>query len=140
MIKLVHEVIEAVGKKKSKADKIKILKENESGALRDYIRGSMDSTITWLLPQGGPPPYTPCEPHNCPSNLLRETAKLAYFAKGSPKAGKLSGIKRETIFIGMLESIHPADALLMIDMINKTKPKGITRAIVEEAFPGLLKD
>jgi hypothetical protein len=138
-MKLVHEVIEAVSKEKSKAEKIKILKQNESGALRDYIRGSIDPTITWLLPQGAAPPYTPCEEHNYPSNLLRETKKLAYFAKGSPMAEKLSSIKRETIFIGMLESIHPADALLMIDMINKTKPKGITRAIVEEAFPGLLR-
>lgn len=140
MPKLVFEVIEEIAKKKSKADKVKFLKENDTWALKDYIRGSMDSTIQWLLPQGAPPPYTPSEEHNCPSSLFRETTKLAYFAKGSPKGNNLSNLKRENIFIGMLEAIHPQDALLMIDMINKKTPKGLTKAIVNEAFPGLLRD
>jgi hypothetical protein len=137
--KLVYEVIDLVAKQKTKDDKIKILKQNESWALKDYIRGSMDPTIQWLLPTGAPPPYQASEEHNCPSNLLRETTKLAYFAKGSPKGNNLNQIKRESMFIGLLESINPNDALLMIDMINKVKPKGLTKAIVDEAFPGLLR-
>ena len=48
--------------------------------------------------------------------------------------------KRENIFIGLIEGIHPSDAKLVIDMINKRVPKGLTREIVQEAFPGLLKD
>ena len=48
--------------------------------------------------------------------------------------------KRERIFLGMLESSHPKDAEILISMINKKPPKYITRPIVEEAFPGLLKD
>jgi len=44
------------------------------------------------------------------------------------------------MFIGLIESIHPKDAELVIAMINKQKPTGISRAVVEEAFPGLLLD
>lgn len=139
MPKLVYEVITELNKKKSKADKISILKQNETWALKDYIRGSMDPTIQWLLPQGAAPPYTACEPHNTPSSLFRETKKLAYFAKGSPRGANLNQIKRERMFISMLESIDPGDALLMIDMINKKTPDGLTKAIVDEAFPGLLR-
>ena len=66
MAKLVHEVLTEVGSRKRKTDRIQILKQNESWALKDIIRGSMDSTVEWNLP-GGDPPYTPCEDHNAPN-------------------------------------------------------------------------
>lgn len=136
-MKLVHEVLEEVSKKKSKKDKVAILKENETWALKDVIRGSMDPTVKWHLP-GGTPPYTAAEEHNCPANLHRENVKFAYIVKGG-KGEILPSFKRENIFIGMLEGVHPKDAELLVAMINKETPKGLTKAVVEEAFPGLLK-
>ena len=138
MAKLVHEVLDEVGSRKRKTDRIQILKQNESWALKDIIRGSMDSTVEWNLP-GGDPPYTPCEVHNAPTNLLRENKQFRYFVKGGP-GDKMNAPKRENIFIGLIEGVHPLDAKLVVDMINKRVPKGITREIVQEAFPGLLKD
>ena len=137
LMKLVHEVLEEVSKKKSKKDKVAILKENETWALKDVIRGSMDPTVKWHLP-GGTPPYTAAEEHNCPANLHRENVKFAYLVKGG-KGEELPAFKRENIFIGMLEGVHPKDAELLVAMINKETPKGLTKAVVEEAFPGLLK-
>lgn len=137
LMKLVHEVLEEVRKKKSKKDKVAILKENETWALKDIIRGSMDPTVKWHLP-GGTPPYTAAEEHNCPANLHRENVKFAYLVKGG-KGETLPSFKRENIFIGMLEGVHPKDAELLVAMINKETPKGLTKAVVEEAFPGLLK-
>lgn len=139
MPKLVYEVLAEVLKAKSNKEKVQILRQNESAALRDVLRGSIDKTITWLLPTGSPPPYTPCEEHNTPSSLLRENKMLTYFAKGG-KGNNLTNLKREKLFIGVLESIDPNDALLLIDVINKKVPAGVTRKIVNEAFPGLLKD
>ena len=49
-------------------------------------------------------------------------------------------VKRESIFIGILEGVHPEDAKLVISMINKEKIKGLSRPVIEEAFPNLLKD
>jgi hypothetical protein len=40
----------------------------------------------------------------------------------------------------MLEGVHPEDAKVLVNMINKKPYKSITRKVVEEAFPGLLKD
>ena len=51
-----------------------------------------------------------------------------------------SPIPRESIFIGILEGVHPEDAKLVISMINKEKIKGLSRPVIEEAFPNLLKD
>ncbi len=138
MVKYVHEVLVEVGSKRKKSEKIRVLKENESWALKDIIRGSMDSTVQWNLPEGTPP-YTACEPHNAPANLLRENTKFKYFAVGGP-GDQMLKVKRESIFLGLIEGVHPLDAELVINMINKVTPKGLTRPIVEEAFPGLLRD
>ena len=138
MIKFVHEILNEVGSKKQTKDKIQILKQNESWALKDVLRGSIDETVQWNLP-GGTPPYTPCEEHNAPTNLLRENTKFRYFVKGG-QGDQMMAVKRENIFIGLIEGIHPLDAEVVVNMINKKVPKGITREIVQEAFPGLLKD
>ena len=135
---LVYEVIELVNKQKTKADKIKVLKTYESWALKDIIRGSMDTKLAWNLPVGAPP-YTPCRPESTPGTLLRENTKFQYFVKGGPGT-KLPAVKREQMFIGIIESVHPQDALLVIDMIAKKTPTGLTRPLIKEAFPGLLRD
>ena len=133
---LVYEVIEKAGSAKKKADKINILKKNDTWALKDILRGTFDSKVVWNLPEGAPP-YKPAEAHNAPSNLLRRNTQFKYFAKGGVD---MNSIKRERMFIGLIESIHPKDAELVIAMINKQKPTGISRSVVEEAFPGLLLD
>ncbi len=137
-MKYVYEVLDQLPKHKKKAEKIQFLKNNETWALKDIIRGSMDTTVKWNLPPGQPP-YTPAPVQSHPSNLLKENRQFKYFVKGGP-GDKLPAYKRENIFIGLIEGVHPNDAQLVIAMINKEKPKGLTRAIVQEAFPGLLED
>lgn len=137
MAKFVHEVLEEVRKKRSKKEKVEVLKANESWPLKDVIRGSMDPTVEWNLPPGEPP-YTAAEAHNSPANLMRENKKFGYFVKGGP-GDKLPAFKRENIFMGIVEGVHPEDAKLVVAMINKQTPDGLTKNIVEEAFPGLLK-
>ena len=138
MVKLIHEVLEEANKARSKADKIKILKENESWALKDVLRGTIDPAVQWWLPKGEVP-YTASPESSPPSNLTRQNTKFTYFVKGSKEAEKLPQFKRERVFLGMLESIHPKDAELLVKMINKEAPKGITKNIVMEAFPSLIR-
>lgn len=138
MALMVYEVFDKVSKAKSKSDKIKILKDYETWALKDVLRGTFDETVKWILP-AGEPPYTPNDGHNAPSNLLKRNVDFKYFVKNGPGA-KLPAYKRESIFVGLIEAIAPEDARLVISMINKEPPKGITRKVVEEAFPGLLQD
>jgi len=43
------------------------------------------------------------------------------------------------LFIEMLETIHPEDAKILLNMIQKKPPvKGLTEKVVKEAFPDLL--
>jgi len=138
MKQYVFEVLEDVTKARTRDEKVRVLKENESWALKDIIRGSMDSKIIWNLPEGAPP-YRPAPAHSHPANLLRENKKFRYFAKGG-LGDKMAAVKRESIFIGILEGVHPEDAKLVISMVNKEKIKGLSRPVVEEAFPKLLQD
>lgn len=135
----VFEVLKKAASKRSKAEKVAVLKENESWALKDIIRGSYDQSIEWDVPPGEPP-YTPAEAHNHPSSLLREHKNFIYFVKGSRKGSALPKFKRERIFLEIIEGVHPEDAKLVINMVNKKPPKNLSRPIIQEAFPGLLTD
>ena len=133
----VYEVFELFEKAETRKDKINVLKQHESWALKDVLKGALDPKIEWLLPKGEVP-YTPCEEHSTPSSLLRKNKDFRYVVKGG--AGmQMPSIKREKIFLGIVESIHPKDAELVCAMINKKLPvKGLTVKIAQEAFPELL--
>ena len=133
---LIYEILEAAGKARSKAEKIKILKDHDSWALRDVLRASYDLKVEFLIPDGEPP-YTPNRPESVPTNLLRKNVDFKYIVKGGIRED-MPSFKREKIYIGLLESIHPKDAKVVINMVNRKKPgNGITEKVVKEAFPNL---
>ena len=133
----VYEVFELFEKAKTRKEKIEVLKKHESWALKDVLKGALDPKIEWLLPKGEVP-YTACEEHSTPSSLLRKNRDFRYVVKGGA-GGEMPSIKREKIFLGIVESIHPKDAELVCAMINKKLPvQGLTTKLVQEAYPGLL--
>lgn len=135
---LIYEILEAASKARLKADKIKILKDHDSWALRDVLRATYDKKIEFLIPDGEPP-YTPNKPESVPSNLLRKNVDFKYIVKGGIRED-MPAFKREKIYIGLLESIHPEDAKVVINMVNGAKPaNGVTEKLVKEAFPNLIK-
>ena len=137
MAKLIHEVIVEAGKKRSKAEKVECLKQNESWALKDILRGTYDDAVQWLVPEGTPP-YTPNKEESTPSNLIRQNTQFRYLVD-SPDSRKVLKAKRENIYIRLLESIHPLDAEIVINMVSKKAIKGISKAVVQEAYPGLIQ-
>lgn len=136
---LVHEIFEAAAKGRLKSDKVEILKYNDCVQIRDYLRCFYDDRVQFALPEGTPP-YTPAGEHTAPTNLMRKNKELQYLVKGIPACDRMPKMKREQKFIELLEGVHPKDAELLIDMVNKNTPKGISKEVVKEAFPGLLPD
>ena len=107
-------------------------------AFKDILRGMFDDTLEFLLPEGKPP-YTPNIPESVPSTLLKKHRDFGYFVKGGP-GRDLPAYKRERMFIELLESVHPDDALLVLAMVGKKPPfKGLTKKLVKEAFPNLIQ-
>lgn len=149
MASYVYVVLEKAGAASTKEEKIQILRDNNSFALRTVLQGGMDSSIEFILPEGRPP-FSLEESKKwgfTPSAIQRAVKKLKYFVKNGPGQG-MTSVKRERMFINLLESMHPEEAELLILMkdkalIKKTGTahyKGITKKLVIEAFPGLIKD
>ena len=133
----VHEVIDIVSKAKTKEEKITLLQENESQGLKDVLVGAYHSKVEWNLPVGRPP-FEASEEGSIPSNLLKQTRNFNDLVKGGT-GDNLPAFKRERIFIRMIETVHPDDAELLLKMVAKKQlAKGVTKKLVEEAFPGLI--
>ena len=135
---LIFEILEAASKAKTKVERIDILKKYESWALKDVLRASFDKTVIFSIPDG-PPPYEPSLPESIPSNLLRKNTDFTYIVKGGA-GDKMPAFNEKKVYIGLLESIHPKDAEIVVKMVNKKLaiPK-ITEKVVKEAFPNLIK-
>lgn len=135
--KRIHEIIELVSKAKTREEKISLLKQHETQALKDVLVGAYHSKVEWNLPPGRPP-FEAAEERSVPSNLLKQTRKFNDLIKGGT-GDNLPAFKRENIFIRLIEQIHPDDAELLLKMVAKKQlAKGLTKKIVEEAFPGLV--
>jgi hypothetical protein len=85
------------------------------------------------LPAGSPPFNKMEVPENMGMNRLpAEIRKLEYLLPSS----NLNKIKKEKIFIEILEAVTPEEAELVLQVKDKKlKYKGITRKLVEEALP-----
>lgn len=135
--KRIHEVIDLVSKAKTREEKISLLKQHDTQALKDVLVGTYHSKVEWNLPPGRPP-FEAAEERSVPTNLLKQTRKFNDLVKGGP-GDNLPAFKREQIFIRLIEQIHPDDAELLLKMVAKKQlVKGLTKKLVEEAFPGLI--
>jgi len=135
----IYEILEQFSQQKTKSTRLEVLRKYQDvTALKDVLRGTFDDSLVFLLPEGKPP-YSPNLPESVPSTLLKQNKQFAYFVKGGPGTD-MQAYKRESLFIRLLESIHPADAEIVLSMVNKTSPvKYLTKKLVQEAFPNLIQ-
>lgn len=136
MVTMISEVLEKCSKLKTKAAKIKYLRENNSVPLQAVLSCVFDPNIKFLLPMVDPP-YNPSPAVEGQGMFHSEFKKLYLFIQGlSPQ--NLSQLEREMKFIQMLEAIDPSDAKLLLKVKNKEMPyEGITKELVKEAFPDI---
>ena len=129
-------MLQKVSNAKTKAQKIKLLQQNNSAALRAILIVNYDESVVSMLPAGD----VPFEPNDAPAGtehtvLEHEYRKLYLFFKGGSSSLKQS--KRESLFIQMLEGLQETEAMVLILAKDKKLQKKykITKACVEEAFP-----
>ena len=133
-----NEILELVSEQKTDAKKVAILKEYECDALKSLFIWNFDDSIISLLPEGN----VPYKPNENPlgtdhSSLRREQRSLYNFVKGGND--QLSTIRRETIFIQMLEGLHPkeADIVIAVKDGDLEDMYDIPFEVVEEAYPDI---
>ena len=129
------EFLEKVGKLKKTQEKIDALKANDSFQLRLILQAGYDQSVKWALP-AGIPPYKPNDLVDQEHVLLKECDKLKYYIEGFHD--NLPQLKRETMFVQLLENVAPKDAEMLCLLKDKKPIKGITLQHVTEALPGLI--
>ena len=133
---MISEILKQCGEISQRQKKIEFLRKNYSPALGTILKYTYDPNLKFLLPEG-PVPYTPSNVVENHGMLYSEARKLYLFVEGGHP--NLTQIKRETLFIQLLESVHPEDAKLLESVKDKKLPfKGVTKKLVQEAFEGLL--
>ena len=162
----VFEVLDAASKQRSKANKVKVLQKYSHPSLKAVMIWNFDETVVSLLPPGEVPYATNLEDETATGTLsekindavdkmseLRTTSlgsqdqgkasirkeftKFYNFIKGGNDA--LSGLRRETMFINILQGLHPLEAEILILVKDKdleTKYK-ISKDVVSQAYPDI---
>lgn len=132
------EILGEVSKARTRAKKVELLREYRNNALVSLLIWQFDSSVVSALPEG-PVPYKPNEaPKGTEHTSLRQEQKSFYnFIVGGNDS--LSKTRRETIFIQMLEGLHPEEAYLLILTKDKrlTDQYNVNRSQVEEAYPDI---
>jgi len=163
----VFEVLDLASKQRSKAKKIEVLKKYRDNGLVAVLIWNFDETITSLLPEGEVP-YSGFEDQaksngglttkiteevrrmhetgsfsmgssdkNGHTTIRREFKNFYHFLKGGNPG--LNAIRRETMFINILEGLHPLEAEVICLVKDKklTDKYKITKEIVSEAYPDI---
>ena len=133
---LISEIFTKINNAKDKPKKVEVLKQYDTPGMRMILKGAFDPKIEWDLPPGIPPYIANEAPAGTEHTYLEIEAKRLYnFVKGGNAS--LNKIRKETLFIQMLEGLHAEEAKVLIDMKNKTLNKtykGLTSEMVKEAF------
>ena len=134
----VHEILELASKQRSRAKKVEILQEYANPALKSLFIWNFDETVISVVPAGDVP-YNPNEvPVGTDHTSLRKEYKhLFNFVKGGNDS--LTSLRRETMFIQMLEGLHPEEAKILClvkDKALQSKYK-LTYEVIKEAYPDI---
>jgi hypothetical protein len=161
------EVLDLVSKQKSNAKKVEVLVKYAEPCLKAILIWNFDESIISMLPEG-PVPYSAFEDQtihsgNLSTKITEEVRKMhetGSFSLGSSdkqghttirkeyknfyhfiKGGNdgLNNIRRESMFINLLQGLHPLEAEIICLVKDKklADKYKITKEIVSEAYPDI---
>ena len=163
----IFEILDLVSKQRTKAKKIEVLKKYEDPSLKAILIWNFDISLVSILPEGEVP-YTGYDEQNTYSGgvsakiseevrsmhaqgnfslgvsdgqghttIRREFKHFYRFIRGGDDS--LNNLRRESIFINILEGLHPLEAEIVI--LCKDKRLGevykITQDVVAQAYPDI---
>ena len=163
-IPFAFEVLDAASKQRSKAKKVEVLRRYAHDSILALFIWNFDETAISVLPEGDVPYGTNREDNSMTGTLSdkindavdkmsemgsnslgsqdqgkasirKEYTKFYNFIKGGNNS--LSSLRRETMFINILEGLHPLEAEILVLVKDKrlTDKYKITKEVVSEAYP-----
>ena len=161
------EVFDVVTKQRTKDRKVQALRKFDHPSLKAIFIWNFDESVISLLPPGDVP-YAGVDEQNVSSgtvsgkidDAVNKMAELGSNSLGAQDQGRtsirqefkkfynflqggnpgLSSLRRETMFINILQGLHPREAeilCLVKDKQLETKYKSITKEIVSQAYPDI---
>ena len=163
-IPFAFEVFDAASKQRTKAKKIEVLQTYAHDSIMALLIWNFDESVITILPEGEVPYGNTREDNSVTGTLSdkisdavdkmsemgstslgsqdqgkasirKEYTKFYNFLKGGND--KLSNLRRETMFINILEGLHPLEAEILILVKDKklTDKYKITKEIAGAAYP-----
>ena len=142
----VYEVFDACSKQRTKAKKIEVLKTYAHDSIMAILIWNFDETAISLLPEGDVPYGNTREDNSMTGTLsdrindaVGKMSELGTTSLGSQDQGKAS-IRRETMFINILEGLHPLEAeiLVLVKDGRLSEKYKITKEIAGAAYPQIV--
>ena len=163
----VFEVLDLVSKQRSNAKKVEVLKKYEDNSLKMVLIWNFDESVVSMLPDGEVP-YSQYDDQTSYSGSLstkltedirrmhetgsfslgvsdrqgrttirREAKNFYHFVKGGNDS--INGIRRESMFINLLQGLHPLEAEILCLVKDKklAEKYKITKEIIAEAYPDI---
>jgi len=161
------EVLDLVSKQKTAAKKVEVLKMYEHPSLKALFIWNFDETVISVLPEGEVP-YTGYDEQTSYSGTLstkiseevrrmhetgsfsmgtgdkeghttirREFKNFYHFIRGGNDS--INSIRRETMFINILEGLHPLEAEILVLVKDKRLEDSykVTQDVVAKAYPDI---
>ncbi len=135
-----HEIFTEVCKLEDRDERIKYLKENAYKQVKTILQLCYNDSIVLDLPKGKPP-FEACPEGREPAPISNVFKPIGMLVKGN----KVSQLKKEKIFIGILEQLPEEDAAIVcaakdgtITNLQNKKYRKITKSLVEACFPEIL--
>jgi len=163
----IFEILDLVSKQRTKGKKIEVLRKYEELPLKVILIWNFDESVVSILPPGEVP-YTGYDDQNVykggvsskiseevrsmhsqgnfslgvsdqqgHTTIRRESRHFYRFIKGGDDG--LNNLRRESMFINILEGLHPLEAEIVIACKDKKLGEiyKITKEIVAEAYPDI---
>ena len=134
---LIPEILENASKFENRDQRISYLREYISHPLREVLKLVFDDRYVFSFDDM--PPFKKSDvPTGLGMNTLFNEAKRLYIFT-DPEVNKMGPMRTEQNLIGLLESVDPMEADLIIKILtNKFDYNGIDKQLVQDAFPGLI--
>lgn len=162
----IFEILDAVSRQRSNSKKVELLKKYQDPSLKAIFIWNFDESLVSALPEGDVPYASTGEQNSFSGTVsdkvndavgkmnemgsnslgmndqgqttIRKEYKMFYnFIRGGNDG--LSSLRRETMFINILQGLHPLEAEILILVKDKkleSKYK-ITKEIIAEAYPDI---
>ena len=163
-IPFAFEVFDAASKQRTKAKKIEVLQKYPHDSIMALLIWNFDESVISLLPEGDVPYGNTREDNSVTGTLsdkindaVGKMSEMGSNSLGSQDQGKasirkeytkfynflkggndgLNNLRRETMFINILEGLHPLEAEILILVKDKklTDKYKITKEIASAAYP-----